>query len=229
MYERASPKPIVSKAGKRQARICKGVFPGESEPWKILDIEHFMIQFQHAVMERSIAAYLKACDWNRTRGDSLRVLLPFFTRGRPFRENPFFSRVSRYMYLGLWNSAWKRYKSARPKDRSKEDGSCNLVLASRRIKARTKPTVWQFTNCSVLVLGLFFFLFFFLVRSHFMIRVHGEPWICIPSCSINRVSRGSFPTTARSVTQGPLYKCHVRASPMLLYNILLPDPRHGVW
>ena len=57
-HERASPKPIVSKTGKRQARICKGVpkvsFPGESEPWKIFDIEQFMIQCQHAVMERSI-------------------------------------------------------------------------------------------------------------------------------------------------------------------------------
>ena len=83
-------------------------FPGESEPWKILDIEQFMIQCQHAVMERSIVGYIKACDWDRTRCDSLRVLLPFFTRGRPFRENPFFHEsrgliVSRYQ--GLWNSA----------------------------------------------------------------------------------------------------------------------------
>ena len=82
-HERASPKSNVSKTGKRQARICKGVlkvsFPGESEPWKNLDIEQFMIQCQHAVMERSIVAYLKACDWDRMRCDSLRILLPFFS------------------------------------------------------------------------------------------------------------------------------------------------------
>ena len=70
-HERASPKSNVSKTGKRQARICKGVlkvsFPGESEPWKILDIEQFMNQCQHAVMERSIVAYPEACDWDRMR------------------------------------------------------------------------------------------------------------------------------------------------------------------
>ena len=58
-------------------------------------------------MERSIVAYLKACDWDWTRYDSLRVLLlPFFTRGRPFRENPFFHEsrgliVSRYQGCGI--------------------------------------------------------------------------------------------------------------------------------
>ena len=38
-----------------------------------------MIQYQDAVMKRSTVAYFKACDWDRARCDSLRVLLPFFS------------------------------------------------------------------------------------------------------------------------------------------------------
>ena len=205
-HERASPKPIVSKTGKRQARICKGVlkvsFPGESEPWKNLwyrAIYDSMPACCHGTKHSSLSEGLRLGQdalWQ------LAIMITIFHSQSFIPGNPLCHEsrgliVSRYH--GLWNSAWKRYRSARPKDGSREDGSCNLVLASRRIKATTKPTVWQFTYCSVLVLDLIFFL----VRPHFMLRVHGEPWICIPSCS-TRVSRGSFPTTARSVTQGPL-------------------------
>ena len=102
-----------------------------------------MIECQHAAMERSIVAYLKACDWDRTRCDSLRVSLPFFTRVVRFGKT-LFSRVPQvnsFKIPGFVEFSMKHYRSARPKDGLREDGSCNLILASRRIKVRTKPTV----------------------------------------------------------------------------------------
>ena len=79
-HERASPKPIVFKTGKRQAMGFVKVslrYPSQGNR----NLGKFLISsnlwFNASMLLWSIVGYIKTCDWDRTRCDSLRVLLPF--------------------------------------------------------------------------------------------------------------------------------------------------------